>query len=317
VDFLQHERHAFGQIASLNGVVEPQVDGRLHWHINLFSSVVNPSLLTELVSAPDRIKQQVGDFIDSIVCTQNSACLYDWYNNSITHNGSNSIKTIRAADLYAPSAEEDYTLFMEVARKKGILSGMHGHGFTCQKLPKGRYQCRVSMPRGVYEDTTSPILIIMNEENSGKKTKERPSFTVFKVDENITKILSTPRKLFEGQLCQDHFKGPIVWEQQRYEVDKYFVEQNLLTTVLIQCHNNASFISGRDAGEAVEEYLISYFGKEAAPLKQAAGVLLAAVEHIHAYPSKADDKNTSTRNAKHLAQRTINSFSGSHQWSCP
>jgi hypothetical protein len=316
VDFLQHERHAFGQIASLNGVIEPQVDGRLHWHINLFSSVINPSLLTQLASAPHRIKNQVGEYIDSIVCTKLPAELYEWY-RSITQKNNDSTKIVRAADLCAPTAKEDFTLFMNVAKKKGILSGIHGHGFTCQKLPKGRYQCRVSMPRGVHEARTSPILIIMNCEKNGKKEKKKPTFAVFEVDEQIKKKLSTSRKLSEGQLCHDHFKGPIVWEQQRFEHDQYFVEQNLLTTMLIQCHNNASFISGRDAGEAVEEYLISYFGKEAAPLKQAAGVLLAAMEHIHAHPSKADDKNTPTRNAKHLAQRTINSFSGGHQWSLP
>ncbi len=149
------------------------------------------------------------------------------------------------------------------------------------------------------------------------KGNKRPTFAVFEVDEQVKHKLSASRILGQGQLCHDHFRGPIVWEQQRFECDTYFVEQNLLTTMLIQCHNNASFISGRDAGEAVEEYLISYFGKEAAPLKQAAGVLLAAMEHIHAYPSKADDKNTPTRNAKHLAQRTINSFSGGRQWSLP
>jgi hypothetical protein len=112
-------------------------------------------------------------------------------------------------------------------------------------------------------------------------------------------------------------KGSILWEQHREEKDKYFVEQNLLITNLIQCHNNTSVISGRDSGEAVEEYLTKYFAKEAASLRQAAGVLLAAIEHIQIHPSRADDKHTLSRNSIHLAQRTVNAFSGSHQWSLP
>jgi hypothetical protein len=67
-DFLQWKHCGFGEIASLNGVVEPQADDRLHWQINLFSRVLNPSMLTQLVSSPENLKHQVGEYIDSIVC---------------------------------------------------------------------------------------------------------------------------------------------------------------------------------------------------------------------------------------------------------
>ncbi len=104
-------------------------------------------------------------------------------------------------------------------------------GLLVKKLPKGRYQCRVSMPRGVHEGRTNPIPIIMNAEKNCKRDKKRPTFAVFEVDEEIKIKLSTSKQLGQGQLCHDHFKGPIVWEQQRFEHDTYFVEQNLLTTM--------------------------------------------------------------------------------------
>ena len=88
-------------------------------------------------------------------------------------------------------------------------------------------------------------------------------------------------------------------------------------TNLLQCHNNASVITGRDSGEAIEEYAVSYMTKEGAPLLHAAAVLLAAIDNLSKHPSLAEDTGTLKRTGKHLAAWTVNSFSGSHQWSLP
>jgi hypothetical protein len=57
--------------------------------------------------------------------------------------------------------------------------------------------------------------------------------------------------------------------------------------------------------------------KEKASLKQAVPALLFALDEITVHPSKAQDTGKAIRIGKHLAQRTVNSFSGSHQWSMP
>ena len=44
-DYLEYERHAYHRIAAFNGVIEPQRDGCLHWHIMIYSSVLSPELL--------------------------------------------------------------------------------------------------------------------------------------------------------------------------------------------------------------------------------------------------------------------------------
>ena len=44
-DYLEYERRAYHRIAALNGVIEPQRDGRLHWHIMIYFSVLSPKLL--------------------------------------------------------------------------------------------------------------------------------------------------------------------------------------------------------------------------------------------------------------------------------
>jgi hypothetical protein len=44
-DYLQNERCAYHCIAAFRGVIKPQQDGRLHWHIMLYLSVLSPELL--------------------------------------------------------------------------------------------------------------------------------------------------------------------------------------------------------------------------------------------------------------------------------
>ncbi len=44
-DYVQYDWRAYHRIAAFNGVIEPQQDGHLHWHIILYSSVLSPELL--------------------------------------------------------------------------------------------------------------------------------------------------------------------------------------------------------------------------------------------------------------------------------
>ncbi len=41
-DYFQYDCRAYHRIAAFNGVIEPQQDGHLHWHIMLYSSVLSP-----------------------------------------------------------------------------------------------------------------------------------------------------------------------------------------------------------------------------------------------------------------------------------
>jgi hypothetical protein len=57
--------------------------------------------------------------------------------------------------------------------------------------------------------------------------------------------------------------------------------------------------------------------KEKASLKQAVLSLLVALDQFIAHPSKAEDTGSIILTGMHLAQRTVNTFSGSHLWSMP
>ncbi len=129
--------------------------------------------------------------------------------------------------------------------------------------------------------------------------------------------MKTPIDALTGEFIQKHPMGPVVWEQTRKEADAYYCENNLIATNIQEHATNSSPITNKTSGEAAEEYLSEYMVKEKASLKQAVPVLLVELDEITVHPSKAQDTGKAICIGKHLAQHTVNSFSGSHQWSMP
>ncbi len=69
-DYFQYDQRAYHHIAAFNGVIEPQQDGCLHWHIILYSSVQLPELLEKVVAASSMaLQSQISKMLDSITCT--------------------------------------------------------------------------------------------------------------------------------------------------------------------------------------------------------------------------------------------------------
>ncbi len=137
------------------------------------------------------------------------------------------------------------------------------------------------------------------------------------MDKDTIAMLKAPNNALIGEFIHQHPMGPIVWEQTGYEQDAYYCENNIITTNIVGCANNSSPITSTTSGRAAEEYLSEYMVKEKASLKQAILSLLAALDQIIPHPSKAEDTRSIIRTIIHLAQRTVNTFSGSHQWYMP
>ncbi len=64
-NYLQYECCAYHCIDAFNGIIEPQQDGCLHWHIMLYSSVLTPELLQKAAVAPVNVQTQIGQILDS------------------------------------------------------------------------------------------------------------------------------------------------------------------------------------------------------------------------------------------------------------
>jgi hypothetical protein len=139
--------------------------------------------------------------------------------------------------------------------------------------------CCWAMPRGLYDDITGPILIVLHKPPN-PKNGNRAILKADTIDWATLAVLDSPIKASERQLRRIHTPGQIVLKQTRHADDQYFLETNIITTKIIQIHNNVSEMTRQDAGEAVEEYDSANTTKEVAPLHQASAIMLLPMNNI-------------------------------------
>ena len=78
------------------------------------------------------LQSQIGTMLDSITCTTVPCDIHQWYNeilSSVKHGS----KRPQGADIKVPDAFSNYEDFISIGMKKSMLTGMHGHGFCCEK----------------------------------------------------------------------------------------------------------------------------------------------------------------------------------------
>ncbi len=99
----------------------------------LYSSVLSPELLEKTAAASSmKLQTQVDKMVNSITCTTIPHEIHQWYNDilaSIQH----STKCPQGADIEVPNASSNFDDFISIGMKKSLLTGMHGHGFCCEK----------------------------------------------------------------------------------------------------------------------------------------------------------------------------------------
>jgi hypothetical protein len=80
-DYFRCDHCVYRGIAAFNGVIELQQDGRLHWHIMLYSSVLSSELLAKAAAASSMALQtQVDNMLDIITCTTVPCEIHQWNN---------------------------------------------------------------------------------------------------------------------------------------------------------------------------------------------------------------------------------------------
>ncbi len=135
--------------------------------------------------------------------------------------------------------------------------------FPVKKGKKGEYMCRLVFKRGLHNEKTSLLLVILfRSENVEKKIKA--DVHSFPLDEHTIKLMKTPIDVLTGGFKQQHPMEPVVWEQTRKEADTYYCENNLIATNIQDHATNSSSIINETPGKAAEEYLSEYMVKEKA-----------------------------------------------------
>jgi hypothetical protein len=240
-DYLQYKQRAYHCIAAFSGVIEPQHDGRLHWHIMLYLSVLSPELLEKAAAAPTKLQVQVAEVLDSITCTTLPPDIHQWY-NAIIATIEQGTKHPWAVDMDVPDASSDYIIFLHIGMKKSLLTGMHGHGFCCEKGKKRKYMCSLVFKQGLHKEKTCAILIILFKSENVTK-KHRADVQAIPLDKDTVAILNAPNDALAGALKQQHPMGPIVWGKMWNEQEAYYCENNIITTNILGCASNSSPIT--------------------------------------------------------------------------
>jgi hypothetical protein len=172
------------------------------------------------------------------------------------------------------------------------------------------------MPRGVHDEPTGPIQIhLLSTEH--RESDRRAELESNAVSDELGEQLDRGYDVDNLEFAQPHVKGPVLWEMQRDEGSKAFVEACLIISGLINSHHNVSYVMSETSGEAVMEYTASYIEKEGNGLVAASAVMLAAIDHIHAHPSVADNTGTDVRTGQHFATRVVNSLTAATEFSVP
>ncbi len=78
--------------------------------------------------------------------------------------------------------------------------------------------------------------------------KQHADVRAYPMDEDTIAMLNAPNNALICQFLHQHPKGPIIWEQTRYEHDVYYCENNIITTNIIGCANNSSPITSTTSG---------------------------------------------------------------------
>jgi hypothetical protein len=137
----------------------------------LYSNVLSPELLEKAAAATTKsLQSQIGKMLDSITCTTVPCDIHQWYNDilsSVKHGG----KCPQGADIKVPDASSNYEDFISIEMKKSTLTGMHGHGFCCEKGKRGKYMCHLVFKQGLHTLDTCPLLIILFRSENIVKNK--------------------------------------------------------------------------------------------------------------------------------------------------
>jgi hypothetical protein len=127
-------------------------------------------LLEKAAAATSKsLQSQISKMLDSITCTTVLCDIHQWYNNRLSSVKHGS-KQPQGVNIKVSDASSNYDDFISIGMKKSILTGMHGHGFCCEKGEKGKYMCCLVFKQGLHTLETCPLLIVLFRlENIAKK----------------------------------------------------------------------------------------------------------------------------------------------------
>jgi len=86
----------------------------------------------------------------------------------------------------------------------------------------------------------------------------------------------------------------------------YVADYNPTLTAALRCHSNALLLGSFEQSKSANHYISPYIKKDKAPLIDSLNIILEAMDHVHKYPSRAEDKHTTSRKVQYMLTRIAN-----------
>lgn len=310
------ERGVCGKVASVDVVVQMQGNRtqRLHYHIIARLFVSNVALF-DICACDQSLTEKMGKFIDSVSCCTLAPEARAW------HEGQLELPfemRARSGDIYIPNPAHDYDGFIKGGEKRTSMTE-HVHCKTCTKTWRGKFGCRLALPRPTSQFATRPMIVKLVSKCNYPKN-EAAKLKMRELSDADRTILLLPINYSEGQFVRKPVEDPVLWIDQRPEKDANVPEHHpILASMFPTTHHN-KIISNNAGAEKVDEYTITYVAPALAGTGGNSQVHLwcaTALDNMEAYPTSAEDKHTepNIRAARTLGQKVANGVVGRTEYS--
>lgn len=124
-DYLQRLRGCYGTVAAHTGVVEPQMDGRLHVHMCVYGYKCTSELICRVSYSPE-LSLKVAAFLESVCCTRFDQSVHAWQLTCLEEK-----QMPRVFEIDIPEADIDFVAFQQAAQMRIAVTNIHSHSSTC------------------------------------------------------------------------------------------------------------------------------------------------------------------------------------------
>ena len=311
------KRGVCGKISSADVVVQMQGNRtqRLHYHIiaRLFVSNVE---LFDLCACDPTLASKMGSFLDSVSCCSLNPEARAWQEEEMKMPFE---ERKRSGNVHVPDPAVDYPGFVFAGEKRTSMT-LHAHTKTCTKTWRGKFGCRLALPRSTSEHPTRPMIVKLIQKcnypkNESAKMEQR-EITVADI-----RALIKPVNYGEGQFVRVPVEDPVLWIENRPVKDALVPEHHPVLAAMFPTSHHNMIVSSNAGAEKIDEYAISYVAPSIVGTEGGDSQVhlwcSTALDNMEEYPTQASDKDDepNIRAARTLGQKVVNGVTGRTEYS--
>jgi len=322
----EREDGIFGVPIAYAGVHEVQGRQSVHFHV-VITSDISPTTIQALLDDDEQL-QRLMKRLDSIVQA--------WVPEDAEANAT-IISTEPCDDSNTPAIRDPRTLPCAVAEDGVEVRGQavafhcnnHRHGDSCRKGAIGRYMCRFSKPSAAFNLHTRVLQlegVMQNGKFTAKALKNIENNAFANFPGLLDQLLSwQDNRVVVIELFRPGDRSDKAENSDHEGDDRYYVDVDMgpncsivsyspLLSGLLGCNTDISPLGSLNQSKGICYYLLKYMTKDGNDLANSAALIATANNHIHRFPSRADDATEFNRISQYLLTRILNCLTGAQEF---